>query len=65
VGIGLGFVSKRAIDVELALGLIKIVKIKDFEIKRQFYMVHLKKKRFSPPSEIFYNFLMENFAKKA
>jgi DNA-binding transcriptional LysR family regulator len=65
VGIGLGFVSKRAIDLELALGLIKLVKIKDFEIKRQFYLVHLKKKRFSPPSEMFYNFLMESLAKRA
>jgi len=65
VGIGLGFVSKRAIDLELALGLIKIVKIKDFEIKRQFYLVHLKKKRFNPPSEIFYNFLLESLSKRA
>jgi len=64
-GLGLGFVSKRAINLELTLGLIKIVKIKDFDIKRQFYLVHLKKKRFTPPSESFLKFLFECLAKKA
>jgi len=58
-GLGLSFVSKRAINLETAFSLLKVVRIKDFEIKRNFYLVHLKNKKFSPAVERFYQFFKE------
>jgi len=64
VGLGVGFVSKRAVETELALGMLKIIKIVDFEIKRQFYLVHLKKKVFTPATKNFLKFLRKTLTKK-
>jgi len=56
-GLGFGFVSAFAIENEKKLGLLKEVKIKGVEIKRKFYLVWLKNKRFTPVLEDFINFL--------
>lgn len=58
-GLGLSFVSKRAIELEASLGLIKEVKIKNFRIIRKFYLVYFKNKKFSPVAEKFLNFFRE------
>lgn len=56
-GLGLSFVSKRAVELELALNLVKGIEIKNLIIKRNFYLVYLKNKDFSPPSKKFLDFL--------
>lgn len=58
-GLGLSFVSKRAIELETSLGLIKEVKIKDLKLHRKFYLVYFKNKKFSPAAEKFLKFLKE------
>lgn len=58
-GLGLSFVSKRAIELEISLGLLKEVKIKNFKIKRKFYLVYFRNKRFSPATEKFLKFFKE------
>lgn len=55
-GLGLSFVSKRAIELEASLGLIREVKIKNFTINRKFYLVYFKNKKFSPVAEKFLKF---------
>ncbi|MEZ0343940.1 MAG: selenium metabolism-associated LysR family transcriptional regulator [Caldimicrobium sp.] len=55
-GLGLSFVSKRAIELEVSLGLIREVKIKNFTINRKFYLVYFKNKKFSPVAEKFLKF---------
>ncbi len=60
VGLGLGFVSKRAVELELGLGLIKEVKIKELQVKRCFFIVHLKNKKFTPACQKFLKFLRKN-----
>jgi len=58
-GLGLSFVSKRAISLETSLNLLKEVKIKNFKINRQFYLVYFKNKHFSPATEKFFKFFKE------
>ncbi|MFN3920892.1 MAG: selenium metabolism-associated LysR family transcriptional regulator [Caldimicrobium sp.] len=55
-GLGLSFVSKRAVELEVTLNLIKIVSIKNFQIKRNFFLIYLRNKEFSPPGQKFLNF---------
>uniref|UniRef100_A0A7C4JRN1 LysR substrate-binding domain-containing protein n=1 Tax=Thermodesulfobacterium geofontis TaxID=1295609 RepID=A0A7C4JRN1_9BACT len=43
-GLGCGFVSSLAIELEKKLNLIKIVKIRDVFIKRKFYLIYPKVK---------------------
>ncbi len=60
-GLGFSFVSKRAVQFELSLNLLKIVKIKELKILRNFYLVYYREKRFSPLVQNFLNFL-KNFS---
>ncbi len=55
-GLGLSFISKRAVELELSLNLLKEVKIKDFSIHRNFYLCYLKNKDFPPASSKFLEF---------
>lgn len=55
-GLGLSFVSRRAVELELALNLIKAVRIKDLQIIRNFYLIYLRNKEFSPPGQKCLNF---------
>jgi DNA-binding transcriptional LysR family regulator len=55
-GLGLSFVSKRAIELEASLGIIKKVKIRNFQIIRKFYLVYFKNKKFSLATEKFLKF---------
>jgi len=56
-GLGCGFVSSLAIELEKKLNLIKIVKIKDISIKRKFYLIYPKVKKLTPSEEKFINFI--------
>jgi len=48
-GIGAAFISKLAIKKELKLKSLKIIKIKNFQIDRNFYSVHLNSKHLTMP----------------
>ncbi len=56
-GLGWGFVSKLAVEAELKLGLLKIVKIPGLNLKRHFYLVYHKYKKLTPCTSKFAKFL--------
>jgi len=58
-GLGCGFVSALAVEVETSLKMLKIVKIKDLSIKRKFYLIRLKNKKLLPMEEKFVEFLKD------
>lgn len=41
-GLGFGFVSSLAIELERSLNLVKVIKIRNFAIKRKFYLIYPK-----------------------
>ncbi len=55
---GISFISKIAIKNEIDLGLIKPYRIKDLNMKRNFYFVYCKNRTLSPIAESFRDFLM-------
>lgn len=61
-GLGLSFVSKRAVELEVTLKLLKIVTVENFEITREFYLAYLKNKKFNSTGEMFLNFCREMFS---
>lgn len=60
-GLGCGFVSSLAVELEKKLDLVKIVKIKHIFIKRKFYLVYSKIKKFTFSEEKFIEFI-KNFS---
>ncbi len=56
-GLGCGFVSSLAIELESALNLIKVINIRDVSIKRNFYFIYPKLKRLTPAEEKFLEFI--------
>jgi DNA-binding transcriptional LysR family regulator len=56
-GLGCGFVSSLAVELENKLNLIKIVKIKDVSIKRKFYLIYPRVKKLTPSEKKFINFI--------
>ncbi|KNF09481.1 HTH-type transcriptional regulator CysL [Gottschalkia purinilytica] len=59
LGIGISFLSERAIKRELEMGLLKPFSIKGFDLKRKFYFVYHKKRQLSPLSQTFKDFVIE------
>lgn len=57
-GLGLSFISSRAIHNELSLGLLKEIRINSLDIKRKFYFAFHKKRVLSPLSETFKDFIL-------
>jgi len=57
--LGISLISKIAVKNEIDLGLIKTYKIKDLELKRNFYFVYCKNRTLSPVVESFKDFLKE------
>jgi len=58
-GIGISILSKRAIEIELKAGLIKIVYFDKKPLSRDFYLVYLKHKTLSPFAQAFLEFALE------
>ncbi len=58
-GLGCGFVSSLAIELESRLRLIKVVKIKKVSIRRKFYLIHSKMKKLNLSEEKFVKFIKE------
>ncbi|PMP68631.1 MAG: LysR family transcriptional regulator [Thermodesulfobacterium geofontis] len=60
-GLGCGFVSSLAIELERKLNLIKIIKIKGISIKRKFYFIYPKVKKLTSSEEKFIGFIKNVF----
>lgn len=64
LGMGISFISKRAITREMNMGLLKPYKIKNLDLRRKFYFVYHKKRQLSPLSKTFrdyaINYLSDN-----
>jgi len=56
-GLGWGFVSKLAIELEESLGLVKVIPVKGLRIERKFYLIHLKGKKLTPAESKFTSFI--------
>lgn len=59
LGLGVSFVSKISIKNEIALGLIKSFRIKNLDLKRNFYFIYSKNRTLSPIIETFKDFIGE------
>lgn len=55
--LGISFVSHISLKNEINSNLIKALKVKDLNLKRNFYFVHHKNRTLSPLVEVFKNFL--------
>ncbi|MDD5093761.1 MAG: selenium metabolism-associated LysR family transcriptional regulator [Dehalococcoidia bacterium] len=58
-GAGVSIVSRRAVQHEIKLGLIKVMDIEGLELRRDFFVVHRKLKVLSPAAEALLQFLGE------
>lgn len=56
-GLGFGFVSNLAIWLEKGLNLVKVIKIRDFYIKRKFYLIYPKGIQLFPVEAEFLEFI--------
>ncbi|HEY2492632.1 MAG TPA: selenium metabolism-associated LysR family transcriptional regulator [Paenibacillus sp.] len=59
-GLGITMLSPSSVKHETALGLVKIINIRDVEFKRQFYAIHLKSTVLPIPAVTFLTFLQNN-----
>ena len=62
-GIGVSFVSERAVETEIKLGLLKEVQVKGLELNRDFFFVHKRQRTLSPAASAFLQFFQEQRAK--
>ncbi len=60
-GMGLAFVSIRAVEQDIAVGRLKHIPITDLTVRRSFYFVYHKHMLLSPLSEKFRQFILESF----
>ena len=61
-GLGLGIMSRDAVQNELQLGLLSVPDVLHFPIMRHWYVMHRKGKRLSPIAQAFKSFLLEEAA---
>ena len=59
-GLGIGFVSKHTVKLELENGIIKQLNAEKFPITRHWYVVHNKQSKLSPIAARFKAFIIEN-----
>ncbi|NWJ44413.1 MAG: LysR family transcriptional regulator [Chloroflexi bacterium] len=52
-GIGVAVISSATLELELASGKLVTLDVQGFPVERQWYLVHLERKRLSPPSRAF------------
>ena len=58
-GLGLGVVSLHTVELELEANRLKVLDVKDFPLRRHWYIVHRKDKRLSTSAQAFKSFLIE------
>lgn len=63
LGIGISFISERAIKKEVDMGILKPYSIKGLDLSRKFYFVFHKKRKLSPLSLTFKNFVIDYISK--
>jgi DNA-binding transcriptional LysR family regulator len=56
-GLGVSFVSEHTIKLEVAAGLVRVIPLTDFELKRPLYLVYVRSKRLSKATQVFLEFL--------
>ena len=61
-GLGVAVVPKLSVQTELNLGLMKIVPVKDFALRRSWCLVYPKGKHLSPAAQAFASFIQDNLA---
>lgn len=59
LGLGVSFLSDKAIELDLALGRYKVFNISGMDFTRKFYFAYHKNRQLSPLSETFKNFILE------
>jgi len=62
--LGISFISKWALRKELQLGTLKLLRIKDFNVTREFYLIRNKDKFESKATEEFAKFIMDRSVSK-
>jgi DNA-binding transcriptional LysR family regulator len=59
-GLGISVLSKHAVNLELASGIIKLLDVEDFPLERHWYVAHLAEKEMSLVARTFLEFLLKN-----
>lgn len=63
-GLGISVLSLHNLQLELEAGLLTILDVQQFPIKRKWYAIHLKEKRLSLTAQKFLEFLVDEGTKK-
>lgn len=63
LGIGISFISERAIKREMDMSILKPYSVKGLDLRRKFYFVYHKKRLLSPLSQTFKDFVIEYISK--
>ncbi|HEY3305179.1 MAG TPA: substrate-binding domain-containing protein [Candidatus Binatia bacterium] len=58
-GIGIGFIAKRHVEADIKAGRLKRLKVPEFNLKRQMYVVTHKKRNSGTPVKEFKDFLLQ------
>ena len=61
-GLGVAVVPMLSVQTELKLGLMKIVPVKDFALRRSWCLVYPKGKHLSPAAQAFATIIQDNLA---
>ncbi len=59
-GLGIGFVSKHTVKLELENGIIKQLNVDNFPVTRHWYVVHQSNNKLSPIAQRFKKFIIDN-----
>ena len=62
-GFGLGFLSAHAVQQELVLGRLAVIRVKGFPVMRQWYVVQVRDRRLPRITEAFQHFVVEEGAR--
>jgi DNA-binding transcriptional LysR family regulator len=57
-GMGLAFISRHTIDMELQMGRLAVLDVRGTPVMRQWHVAHLSKKRLSPTAAAFKEFVL-------
>lgn len=61
-GLGIAFLSTKAVEREVQSGALAEVSIKGLELNRPFYLIRRKSREFSPAAAVFWEFLQQQAA---
>lgn len=59
LGLGISFVSEKSIKIEQRYGLLQVIPIEAFNVRRKFYFVYNKDRTLSPLSDTFKRFVLD------